>query len=128
MAFLDRPILAVDFDGTIRKAKRYADKGTQLMPNCKKVIENLFYDGCRLIVWTTRNEDSLDFVKAVLKKHDILQYFEQINENIKEIQWWNTRKIYADYYIDDLNVGGFPGWLKVWEIVMQDEYFTRRQV
>jgi len=128
MAFLGRPILAIDFDGTIRKAKRYNDKGTQLMPDCKKVIENLFYDGCRLIVWTTRNEDSLDFVKSVLKKHDILQYFEQINENVEEIQWWNTRKIYADYYVDDLNIGGFIGWLKVWEIVMQDEYFQERQV
>ncbi len=128
MAFLNRPILAVDFDGTIRKVKRYDDKGTQLMPDCKKVIENLFYDGCRLIVWTCRNEESLDFVKAVLKKHDILQYFEQINENVEEIQWWNTRKIYADYYIDDLNLGGFPGWLKVWEIVMQDDYFKERKV
>jgi len=128
MAFLGRPILAIDFDGTIRKAKRYNDKGTRLMPDCKKVIENLFYDGCRLIVWTTRNEDSLDFVKLVLKKHDILQYFEQINENVEEIQWWNTRKIYADYYVDDLNIGGFIGWLKVWEIVMQDEYFQERQV
>lgn len=128
MAFLGRPILAIDFDGTIRKAKRYNDKGTQLMPDCKKIIENLFYDGCRLIVWTTRNEDSLDFVKSVLKKHDILQYFEQINENVEEIQWWNTRKIFGDYYIDDLNLGGFPGWSKTYDIVMKDEYFQERKV
>ena len=128
MAFLNRPILACDFDGTIRKGKRYDDEGTQLMPNCKRIIENLFYNGCRLIIWTCRNKYSLDFVKAVLKKHDILQYFEQINENVEEIQWWNTRKIYADYYIDDLNLGGFPGWLKAYEIVMQDEYFKERKV
>ena len=127
MAFLGRPILAIDFDGVIRKAKRYNDKGMQLMPDCKKVIENLFYDGCRLIVWTCRSEDSLDFVKAVLKKHDILQYFEQINENVEEIQWWNTRKIYADFYLDDLNLGGFPGWQKAYEIIMEDPYFKERK-
>jgi len=128
MAYLNRPILACDFDGTIRKAKRYDDKGTQLMPDCKKIIENLFYNGCRLIVWTTRNEDSLDFVKSVLKKHDILQYFEQINENVEEIQFWNTRKIFGDYYIDDLNLGGFPGWLKAYKIIMKDDYFKKRKV
>lgn len=128
MAFMNRPILAVDFDGTIRQGKRYDSKNKRLMPYCKKNIENLYYNGCRLIVWTCRNEESLDFVREVLRVNDILQYFEQINENIEELQHWNTRKIYADYYIDDLNLGGFPGWLKVHEIVMQDEYFKKRKV
>lgn len=127
MAFLNRPILAVDFDGTIRKGKRYSDKDNHLMKNCKKVIENLFYDGCRFILWTCREGKDLDFAKEVLKKNDILQYFETFNENIKEITW-NCRKIYADYYWDDLNGGGFPGWDKVYEIVMQDEYFKERKV
>ena len=127
MAFLKRPILAVDFDGTLRQGKRYDSKNKRLMPYAKEVIKKLYKEGCRLIIWTCRNEESLDFIREVLKANDISQYFEQINENIEEIQWWNTRKIYSDYYIDDLNLGGFPGWLKVYEVVMQDDYFKKEK-
>lgn len=128
MAYMNRPICAVDFDGTIRQGKRYLSKNKRLMPFCKEVVKKLYEEGCRLIVWTCRNEESIDFVKEVLRENDILQYFEEINENIKELQHWKTRKVYADYYIDDLNLGGFPGWLKVFEIVMKDEYFKKRKV
>ena len=122
MAYLDKPILAIDFDGTIRQGKRYNSKNNRLMPHCKFVIKKLYEKGCRLILWTTRNEESIDFVKGILKENNILQYFEEINENIKEIQWWNTRKIYADYYIDDLNLQGFPGWVKVYGVIMEKEF------
>jgi len=122
MSYLEKPILACDFDGTIRQGKRYNSKNKRLMPFCKEIIKKLYDKGCRLIVWTTRNEESIDFVKEVLKENDILQYFEEINENVKEIQWWKTRKIYADFYIDDLNLQGFPGWPKVYEIIMEKEF------
>lgn len=122
MSYLEKPILACDFDGTIRQGKRYGSKNKRLMPYCKEIIKKLYDKGCRLIVWTTRNEESLSFVREVLEENDILQYFEEINENIKEIRWWKTRKIYADFYIDDLNLQGFPGWLKVYEIIMEKEF------
>ena len=123
MGYLGRPICAIDYDGTIRQGKRLTSKNNRLMPHCKWVIKKLYARGCRFIVWTTRKD--LSPVRENLKAHKILRYFEEINENVKEIRWWKTRKIYADYYVDDLNLGGFLGWYKVLEVVDQDDYFTK---
>ena len=35
---------------------------------------------------------------------------EVMNENV-------SRKIDADIYIDDKNIGGFPGWSEVWQML-----------
>ena len=32
-----------------------------------------------------------------------------------------SRKIDADIYIDDRNIGGFPGWSGVWQILIPYE-------
>ena len=122
MSYQGRPILAIDFDGTIRKAKRATDKGNELMPHCKQVLEQLWIEDFRLILWTCRSSDMLEDVIIFLKKHDILKYFECINENVIDIVWWNTRKIYADRYIDDLNLQGFPGWIETYKI-LREEFF-----
>jgi hydroxymethylpyrimidine pyrophosphatase-like HAD family hydrolase len=126
MGYLGKPILCCDYDGTIRQGKRLNSKNNRLMPFCKEVIKRLYTKGCRFIVWTTRKD--LSPVRENLKAKKILRYFEEINENVKEIRFWKTRKIYADYYIDDLNVGGLINWQKVYEIVMRDEYFTRTKI
>ena len=120
MSYLGRPILAIDFDGTIRKAKRATDKGYELMPHCKEVLEKLYNEGFRLILWTCRSDEWTETVVKFLKREGILKYFEQINENVIDIKWWNTRKVYADRYIDDLNLQGFPGWLETYRILKEE--------
>jgi len=90
------------------------------MPHCAETLKKLHDEGFRMILWTCRSHDMLEDVIIFLKKHDILQYFECINENVKDILWWNTRKIYADCYIDDLNLQGFPGWLKTYKILHKE--------
>lgn len=72
-----------------------------------------------MILWTCRSKAWLEDVIKFLKEEDILDLFECINENVKEICWWDTRKIYADVYIDDLNLQGFPGWLRTYEILTE---------
>ena len=120
MAYQGKPILAIDFDGTIRKAKRATDRGRVLMPHCKEVLEKLHNDGFRMIVWTCRSKAWTEDVISFLKQQDILKYFECINENVIDIVWWDTRKVYADRYIDDLNLQGFPGWLKTYKILKKE--------
>ena len=119
MAYVGKPILAIDFDGVIRKTKRATERGRVLMPHCKEILEKLYNNGFRMIVWTCRSFEMLEEIIVFLKRHDILKYFECINENVKEIVWWNTRKIYADAYIDDLNLQGFPGWLKTFDMLIK---------
>lgn len=120
MAYKGKPILAIDFDGTIRKAKRATDKGFELMPDCKEVLEQLWIEDFRMILWTCRSHAWLEEVTNFLKQHDILKYFERINENVIDIVWWNTRKVYADRYIDDLNLQGFPGWWQTYKILHKE--------
>jgi len=120
MAYIGRPILAIDFDGTIRKSKRATDRGFTLMPHCAETLEKLYNDGFRMILWTCRSPSWLEDVIIFLKKFDILKYFECINENVIDIIWWDTRKIYADRYIDDLNLQGFPGWIKTYKILKKE--------
>ena len=120
MSYQGKPILAIDFDGTIRKAKRATEKGFELMPHCKEVLEQLWLEGFRMILWTCRSPAMIEDVVIFLKRHDILQYFECINENVIDIVWWNTRKIYADRYIDDLNLQGFPGWMATYGILHKE--------
>ncbi|TET08480.1 MAG: hypothetical protein E3J83_03275 [Candidatus Atribacteria bacterium] len=117
MAYLGKPILAIDFDGTIRESKRAIDTENKLMPNCKKVLKKLYNEGYRMILWTCRSKAWLEEPIKLMEKWDILKYFECINENVKQVYWWNTKKIYADAYIDDLNLQGFPGWLKTYKIL-----------
>ena len=78
------------FDGTVRKAKRATSRGFTLMPHCAEILEKLHDDGFRMILWTCRSPDMLEDVIIFLKKHDILQYFECINENVKDESWDKT--------------------------------------
>ena len=117
MAYIGKPILAVDFDGTIRQAKRATMKEFVLMNDCKSILRELHLRGFRMILWTCRSNMWLESVIDFLTEENILQYFECINENVKDIIWWNTRKIYADCYIDDLNLQGFPGWILTYNIL-----------
>ena len=87
------------------------------MPYCKETLMDLHREGFRMILWTCRSMAWLQTPIEFLQANDILQYFECINENVKEIVWWDTRKIYGDVYIDDLNLGGFPGWLKTYDML-----------
>ena len=57
MAYQGKPILAIDYDGVIRKAKRATQRGFVLMPHCKEILEKLHNDGFRMILWTCRSPD-----------------------------------------------------------------------
>ena len=135
MALLERLILAIDFDGVIKSGKRAKIGYSQnIVKDCKKYIKLLSDQGCILVLWTCRipyyGKDNKAYYNAslnraigFLEEHDILKYFSTINCNPPIVPWHTGNKIYADYYIDDLNLGGFPGWKRVYEIVMQDPCF-----
>jgi hypothetical protein len=135
MCLFERPIIAIDFDGVIRKESKASIKSNTIMPDCKKYIKKLFFKGCDLILWTCRSDSvkntdlhhaSLDWALEYLIRYDIHQYFYGFNVNSDQLSWDTYNKIYADYYLDDLNLGGFPGWKKAYEIIMQDEYFKKK--
>lgn len=94
-------IIAVDFDGTLC-ANRYPDIG---FGNCELIhyLKEQQEFGAKLILWTCRSGKLLD---AAVEWCDSMGLnFDAVNENLPEIIeafGSDTRKIFANEYIDDL--------------------------
>lgn len=92
-------IIAVDFDGTLCKNK-YPSIGEPL-PYSLYYIKKLAAAGNILILHTCRSGKLLYGAVAWCKAHGIT--FDYINENVPEnirLYGGDTRKIYADVYVD----------------------------
>jgi len=116
-------IIAIDFDGTIVES-RFPEIGS-LFVGAKESINALHDAEHYIIIWTCRTGDRLTEAINFLLENGIK--FDRINEhcpeNLKKYGS-SSRKVYAHCYIDDKNIGGFPGWeICVREIAkMEKEY------
>lgn len=104
--------IAIDFDDTIFHTINYPSV-EQPLKNAIRTIKDLYNKGHVLTLWTCREEDHLELAKDKLREYNILQYFTYFNENSKEKTeaWSNSRKIGADYFIDDR--AGFKNWNEI---------------
>jgi hydroxymethylpyrimidine pyrophosphatase-like HAD family hydrolase len=112
--------IAVDFDGTIVEHD-YPLIGKEKI-FAFQTLKELNKMGAKLILWTFRNGKELD--EAVEYCRDNGVEFYAVNKNYpEEIFDENvSRKIDADIYIDDKNIGGFPGWSGVWQLLYPIEH------
>jgi len=124
------PIIAIDFDGTI--VQHDFPRIGELMPDAKRVINKWADMGWHILVWTCRNNYEPDHpdwdqapIGAVAKFCD-----EQglkitgINQQQANLGFYlEARKIFANVYIDDRNLGGFPGWNATEAMV--EKYFAQ---
>ncbi len=109
-------IIAVDFDGTIVDDK-YPEIGKAKIFSFE-TLRQLQSDGYRLTLWTYRSGKALDEAVEFCKKNGIEFY--AINNSFDGEDFDKTkqsRKINADIFIDDRNLGGFPGWSAVYQII-----------
>jgi len=120
--------IAVDFDGTIVE-HAYPDIGKEKL-FAFQTLKQLNKMGASLILWTFRSGVELDNAVEFCRKNGIEFY--AVNKNYPEeiIDDSVSRKIDADIYIDDKNIGGFPGWSEVWQILnpfeLQEKEAERR--
>jgi len=109
-------IIAVDFDGTVVE-HRYPEIGKTIL-FAFETLKALQEKNHRLIMWTYRAGKELDEAVEFCKENGIEFY--AINKNYPEEEYVEgeiSRKINADIYIDDKNIGGFLGWGKIWELI-----------
>lgn len=109
-------IFAIDFDGTIVKDE-YPEIGEPI-PEAIETIRKVKKMGHKIIIWSCRVEPQLTQMRNYLISNDIP--FDLINENCPlKISYYNndTRKIGADYYIDDKMVGKW-NWQDVLNIAI----------
>jgi hypothetical protein len=109
-------IIAVDFDGTLHTGEWPAIG--EPAPHAIEVMRKLKEDGHCLIIWSCRQGDEFSDMVGWLLEKEIP--FERINnshpDNSKEFGY-ESRKVYADVYIDDKNIGGIPSWNEIYDIV-----------
>jgi hydroxymethylpyrimidine pyrophosphatase-like HAD family hydrolase len=108
-------IIAIDFDGTIVE-DAYPKIGQPMM-FAFDTMKKLQNEGHRLILWTYRNGKKLDEAVAFCKKNGIEFYAVNKNYPEEEFDGKISRKIHADLFIDDRNIGGFIGWTEIHKII-----------
>ena len=95
-------IIAVDFDGTLVE-DRYPEIGEIRLAMWKSIMQAK-EDGCKIILWTCRTDEYLTAAVEFCERHGLL--FDAVNDNLPETKatyGGNTRKVFADLYIDDRN-------------------------
>ena len=105
-------IYAFDFDGTLCKEAfpSIGRPNKSMIQYVKKVKRN----GNRIILWTCRYGDKLEEAVNWCREQGI--EFDAVNRNLPEtLQKYGTdsRKITADYYIDDKMHGFLPFFLSI---------------
>jgi hypothetical protein len=107
--------IAVDFDGTIVDHEYPAIGKEKLF--AFQTLKELNKMGANLILWTFRTGKELNEAVEFCARNGVDFY--AVNKNYPEEVFDETvsRKIDADIYIDDKNVGGFPGWSEIWQMI-----------
>ena len=110
-------IIAVDFDGTIVE-HRYPSIGKEL-PFAIETLRKLTEEGYRIVLWTVRKGKLLDEAVEFCRKRG-LEFYAVNRDYPEEEQEHNshfTRKLKADLWIDDRNLGGLPDWGTIYEMI-----------
>lgn len=113
--------IAVDFDGTIVE-HRYPDIGEEKLFAFETLLQ-LQKQGHQLILWTYRAGHHLEQAVEYCKTKGLEFY--AVNKSYPEEVFDETkvsRKIDADMFIDDRNVGGFLGWSEIWQLLNAEDY------
>ncbi|SRX54116.1 BT0820 family HAD-type phosphatase [Aequorivita sp. CIP111184] len=105
--------IAVDFDGTIVEDE-YPRIGRPII-FAFDTLKKLQDEGHRLILWTYRKGSALEDAVKFCKENGILFY--AVNQSFPEEEFdiSYSRKINADVFIDDRNVGGLKSWGEIYQ-------------
>jgi hydroxymethylpyrimidine pyrophosphatase-like HAD family hydrolase len=115
--------IAIDFDGTIVEHSFPAIGKEKLF--AFDTLRELQKQNHQLILWTSRVGRELDEAIDFCRARGVEFY--AVNKNYPEEVFDETisRKIVADIYIDDRNIGGLPGWGEVWQLLNPRETATK---
>ena len=114
--------IAVDFDGTIVEHK-FPAIGEELL-FAIETLKELQRQQHPIILWTFRSGKELDEAVEYCRQRGLEFY--AVNKNYPEEVFEDSisRKVNADLFIDDRNIGGFPGWDVVYEMIRTGNHLT----
>lgn len=116
-------VIAVDFDGTIVE-NRYPDIGPEA-PFAIDTLKMLIAERHKVILWTTREDNLLDDAVEWCKNRGVEFYAvnKDYPEETKATNNHFSRKIKAEVWIDDHNVGGLPDWGTIYHMIKERKTF-----
>ncbi|GGG35108.1 hypothetical protein GCM10011344_39870 [Dokdonia pacifica] len=121
---MDKKTIAVDFDGTI-VSNAYPDIGKPLL-FAFDTLKKLQNEGHLLILWTYRSGEKLDEAVNFCKKNGITFYAVNKSYPEEEMSTKISRKINADLFIDDRNIGGMMGWGEIYHLLIGEKNMSKR--
>lgn len=114
---MDAPLkIAVDFDGTIVE-HRYPEIGKEIL-FAFETLRALQKQKHQLILWTYRSGKELEDAVEYCRRNGVEFY--AINSSYPEEEFdeeYDSRKIDADIFIDDRNIGGLPPWGEIYQML-----------
>lgn len=111
----DALTIAVDFDGTIVE-HTYPEIGDEML-FAFETLKALQKKGHKLILWTYREGKYLQEAVEYCRENGITFYAVNRSYPEEELEEGVSRKINADIFIDDRNVGGFLGWGEIYQML-----------
>jgi len=115
-------IIAVDFDGTI-VTHEYPRIGKEI-PFAIETLKKLQEDfECRLILWTVREGKELNEAVDYCKNRGLEFYAINANYPEESMDNYESRKLKAELFIDDRNLGGIPDWGIIYQMIASGKTF-----
>ena len=116
--------IAVYFDGTIVE-HRYPEIGREI-PFAIDTLKMLSREGHRLILWSVREGHLLDEAIAWCRERGLEFY--AANKDYPEEERNHdhySRKLKADMFIDDRNIGGLPDWGVIYQMIKEHKSYAQ---
>ncbi len=113
-------VIAVDFDGTIVEHE-YPKIGKPI-PFAIETLQMLQRDQHLLILWTVREGSLLDDAVNYCKDRGVEFYAvnKSMPDNVDDK--FSTRKLNAELFIDDRNLGGLPDWGVIYQMIKSGKH------
>ena len=112
--------IAVDFDGTIVE-HRYPKIGEEI-PFATETLKILAQERHKLILWTAREGELLEEAIEWCRQRGV--FFYSVNKDYPEEEKSHngfSRKLKADLFIDDRNLGGLPDWGTIYQMIHEQK-------
>ena len=112
--------IAVDFDGTIVE-HRYPKIGEEI-PFATETLKILAQERHKLILWTVREGELLEEAIDWCRQRGV--FFYSVNKDYPEEEKSHngfSRKLKADLFIDDRNLGGLPDWGTIYQMIHEQK-------
>lgn len=109
-------VIAVDFDGTIVTHK-YPEIGKEI-PFAIATLKKIQQEGeHQLILWSVREGAELQAAVDFCAERGVVFYAVNSNYPEETPEHKRARKLNADLFIDDRNLGGLPDWGIIYQMV-----------